>query len=165
MEVTVHLKRQPRRYRGITACFGQNIDNVVAAGRFPIHEVPYFFSPIFILSQMRLKFTSLSLLDSQKMPKLIPHYSNFKSLNFLRNLPVSDFLISLFWFQISFLAQIHWDWVRAIFFYLTTCSRDVWLAIRIKNNFISIREFRFGTFCFCIEYHVYDSLVLWCIEK
>ena len=80
---------------GFTVYFSLNWENVVAVGRFPVLKVVNFFSQIFIITQMRLKLTSLSLLDYQKMPKLIPHCSSFEIFNYLRNLPVSDFLISL----------------------------------------------------------------------
>ena len=79
-------KKQPRRCRRFTAYFGQNWDNVVAAGRFPVLKMPNFFSQIFIISYMRLKLRSLSLLDHQNMPKPIPHYSNFIKISFFKNM-------------------------------------------------------------------------------
>ena len=81
----VHPKKQPRRCRGFTAYFGQNRENVVAAGRFPVLKVLNFISQIYIISYMRLKFRSLSLLDHQNMPKPIPHCSNFIKIIFLKN--------------------------------------------------------------------------------
>ena len=36
-------KKQPRRCRRFTAYFGQNWDNVIAAGRFPVLKVISFF--------------------------------------------------------------------------------------------------------------------------
>ena len=78
-------KKQPRRCRRFTAYFGQNWDNVVAAGRFPVLKVPNFFSQIFIISYMRLKLRSLGLLDPKNMPKPIPHCSNFRKIIFLKN--------------------------------------------------------------------------------
>ena len=83
----VHPKKQPRRCRGFTAYFGQNCDNVVAVGRFPVLKVLNFFSQIYIISNMRLKFRSLSLLDYQNMSKPIPHCPNFIKIIFLKNGP------------------------------------------------------------------------------
>ena len=83
----------------VTAYFGQNWDNVVAAGRFPVLKVNNIFLQIYIISYMRLKFRSLSLLDHQNMPKPIPHCSNFGKIIFLKkgqsnNLSANSYLMS-----------------------------------------------------------------------
>ena len=46
----VHQKKTAQKFYRVTAYFGQNWDNVVAAGRFPVLKVPNFFSQIFIIS-------------------------------------------------------------------------------------------------------------------
>ena len=83
----VHPKKQPRRCCGFTAYFGKNCDNVVTVGRFLVLKVLNFFSQIYIISNMRLKFRSLSLLDYQNMSKPIPLFSNFIKIVFLKNCP------------------------------------------------------------------------------
>ena len=95
----VHPKKQPRRCRRVTAYFGQNWDNVVAAGRFPVLKVLNFFSRTFIILYMRLKLRRLSLSDPQNMPKPIPHCSNFIKTIFLKkgpsdNLSTTKYLMS-----------------------------------------------------------------------
>ena len=57
---------------GFTVNFSLNWENVVAVGRFPVLKVVNFFSQIFIITQMRLKFTSLSLLDNQRFLNSYP---------------------------------------------------------------------------------------------
>ena len=78
-------KKAAQKVHRVTAYFGQNWDNVVAAGRFPVLKVINIFSQIYIISYMRLKFRSLSLLDHQNIPKPIPHCSNFRKIIFLKN--------------------------------------------------------------------------------
>ena len=92
-------KKQPRRCRRFTAYFGQNWDNVVAAGRFPVLKVLSFFSQIFIISYMRLKLRSLGLLHPQNMSKPIHHCSYFIKFIFLKkgpsdNLSTNKYLMS-----------------------------------------------------------------------
>ena len=62
--------------------------NVVDAGRFPVLKVLNLFTQIFIISYIRLKFRSLSLLDHQNMPKPIPHWSNFRKIIFFHKRPI-----------------------------------------------------------------------------
>ena len=78
-------KNAAQKVQRVHCLFCSIWDNVVAAGRFPVLKVLNFFSQIFIISQMRLKFRSLSLLDHQNMPKPIPHYSNFIKISFFKN--------------------------------------------------------------------------------
>ena len=102
--------KQPRRCRRFTAYFGQNWDNVVAAGRFPVLKVLNFFSQIFIISYMRLKLRSLGLLDPKNMPKPIPHCSNFRKIIFLKN--GQSYILSTTSPMDNghFLATVQWRW-------------------------------------------------------
>ena len=103
-------KKQPRRCRRVTAYFYQNWDNVVAAGRFPVLKVLSFFSQIFIISYMRLKLRSLSLLDPKNMPKPIPHCLNFRKIIFLKN--GQSYILSTTSPMDNghFLATVQWRW-------------------------------------------------------
>ena len=126
----VHPKKQPRRCRRFIVFFGQNWDNVVNAGRFPVLKVLNFFSQIFIISYMRLKLRSLSLLDPKNMPKPIPHCSNFRKIIFLKNGP--SYILSTTGPMDNghFLATVQWSWSWA--FTLTLLS--MWRGVREHHN-------------------------------
>ena len=83
----VHPKSSPEGVEGSLLIFGQNWDNVVAAGRFPVLKMPNFLSHILIISYMRLQLRSLILLYPKNMPKPIPHCLNFSKIIFLKNGP------------------------------------------------------------------------------
>ena len=121
-------KKQPRRCRRFTAYFGQNWDNVVAAGRFPVLKVISFFSQIFIILQMRLKLRSLSLLDPKNMPKPIPHCSNFRKIIFLKN--GQSYILSTTSPMDNghFLATVQWSWSWAFTLTLLSMWRGVYTA-------------------------------------
>ena len=106
----VHPKSSPEGVEGSLLIFGQNWDNVVAAGRFPVLKMPNFFSHILIISYMRLKLRSLSLLDPKNMPKPIPHCSNFRKIIFLKN--GQSYILSTTSPMDNghFLATVQWRW-------------------------------------------------------
>ena len=132
----VHPKKQPRRCRGFTAYFGQNRENVVAAGRFPVLKVLNFISQIYIISYMRLKFRSLSLLDHQNMPKPIPHCSNFIKIIFLKNGPsqiLSTIQANIFRGHMDLLHWI-WSWASSFAFLFMWRGLTSWCN-SLKNPF------------------------------
>ena len=114
--------------RGFTVYFGQNWENVVAAGRFSVLKVVNFFSLIFIITQMRLKFTSLSLLDNQKMPRPITPLFKFQKLQLSQKFACVRF--SNFTYLISNIIPCPNPLRMGLnnFFVHKTCSREVCLS-------------------------------------
>ena len=102
-------KKQPRRCRRFTAYFGQNWDNMVAAGRFPVLKLPNFFSQIFIISYMRLKLRSLGLLHPQNMPKPIHHCSYFIKIIFLKKGPSDNLSTNKYLMSRPHVGLLHWN--------------------------------------------------------
>ena len=117
---------------------------MVAAGRFPVLKVLNFFSQIFIISYMRLKLRSLSLLDPKNMPKPIPHCSNFRKIIFLKN-GQSYILSSTSPMDNGhFLATMQWRWScsftltllfmgRGVGVPVTTGSGNSRIAVRVRE--------------------------------
>ena len=118
-------KRQPRRCRRFTAYFGQNWDNVVAAGRFPVLKVLNFFSQTFIILYMRLKLRSLNLLYPQSMPKPIPHYSNFIKIIFLKQGPSDNLSTNTYLMSRPHIGILHWNLSWALTFIILLTRRGV----------------------------------------
>ena len=78
--------------------------------RIPVLKRPKLFTQIFIISYMRLKLRSLSLLDPKNMPKPIPHCSNFRKIIFLKN--GQSYILSTTGPMDNghFLATVQWRW-------------------------------------------------------
>ena len=89
-------------------------DNEVTEGRFPVLKVLNFFSQIFNILYMRLKFRRVGLLDHQNMPKPIPHWSKN---HFFQKRPIQQFIHNLgshVWTScrppaLEFVLYIHFD--------------------------------------------------------
>ena len=132
-QVMVHQKKQPRRCRGFTAYFDQNWDNVVAAGRFPVLKVINIFSQINIISYMRLKFRSLSLLDHQNMPKPIPHCSNFGKIIFLKKGPSNNLSPNQYLIFRPHVGLLHWNLSWAFTFINLLTRHGVCIYLNAKQ--------------------------------
>ena len=122
----IHPKKYPRRCRRFTAYFGQNWDNVVAAGIFPVLKVLNFFSRTFIILYMRLKLRSLSLLDPQNMPKPIPHCSNFIKIIFLKKGPSDNLSTNKYLMSRPHVGLLHWNLSCSFTFIILLTRRGVW---------------------------------------
>ena len=89
----------------------------------PVLKKHNFFTRIFIISQMRLKFPIPSLLDHQNMPKPIPHFSIFlkKSKSPIqKSCDTSQNFCMGFW-ETPALAEC-----LRLFIFLKLASREVW---------------------------------------
>ena len=110
---------------GFTAYFGKNWDNVVAAERFPVLKVLNFFSWTFIILYIRLKLRSLSLLDPQNMPKLIPHCSNFMKIIFLKKGPSDNLSTNKYLMSRPHVGLLHWNLSWAFTFIILLMRQGV----------------------------------------
>ena len=96
-----------------TTFFCKKRDSVVTEG-FPVLKVLNFFSQIFIILYMRLKFRRVGLLDHQNMPKPKPHWSKN---HFFQKQPIQQFIHNLgshVWTScrppaLEFVLYIHFD--------------------------------------------------------
>ena len=113
-------KKLPRRCRRFTAYFGQNWDNVVAAGRFPVLKVLKFFSQTFIILYMRLK------LDPQNIPKPIPHCSNFIKIIFLKKGPSNNLSTNKYLMSRPHVGLLHWNLSWALTFIILLTRQGVY---------------------------------------
>ena len=84
-----------------------------------------FFSHIFIFSYMRLKFKSLSLLDHQKMPKPIPHCSNFLKIIFLKKGPSDNLSTNKYLMSRPHVGLLHWNLSWAFTFIILLTRQGV----------------------------------------
>ena len=66
--------------------FVQIFCNLVAVEQFPIHKVVIFFSLIFIIMGMRLKFFSKSHLKHWNTPMQVPHRSELQIMKIMKTL-------------------------------------------------------------------------------
>ena len=95
--------------------FVQIFSNVVAVEQFPIHKVVIFFSLIFIIMGMRLKFFSKSYLKHWNTPMQVPHRSELQNMKIRKTLDGrGDFLVRDIKNRLHFFSTV-FSWLQHIF--------------------------------------------------